>query len=136
MQSKTWSLPFFLCCTININHRNWTSQAIYKKCLQIYKTSNLSHNKCGMLMILYLVCIKYSARWYAPISSSGVTIYVGSILVKEHHSGAHQSSSLMSMNSVSYSQFWWNRSHIPLQHIHWFCSTQLTVIIYRLKLVA
>ena len=132
IQNLEWY--FFLRCLININVQNWASEATYKKCRQIYKTSNLSHNKCGILIILYFIWTKYGARWYAPVSSSQVTRSGGSRLVKEHHYGTQRSYSPMSMNSVLSPQFWCNISHIPLQNIQWLYIPQFTVSIYLFQL--
>ena len=45
-------------------------------------------------------------RWYARIRSSQVTDYGGPILMREHHSGAQNSSPPALMESVS-SPLWW-----------------------------
>ena len=129
-------LPLFLHCPRKTNLWNWNYQATYKKCLHIYKTYNLSHHKCVILMIFYLIWAEAYARCYAPISSSQVTRYGGARLMKDHNSGAHHSSSPTSMNSVLYPQCWCNRSHIKLQHIQWLCGPQLTVRIYWFRWVA
>ena len=136
LQSKTWGWTFFLQCPSKINLRKWTSQETYKKCLHIYKTSNLSHHKCVTLMKFYSIWTEAGAICYAPISSSQVTRYGGARLMKDHNSGAHHSSSPTSMHSVLSPQCWCNRSNIPLKNIQWFCGPQLTVRIYWLLWVA
>ena len=136
LEIQNLKLPFFLHCPIKIKLRNWTSQVTYKKCRQIYNTSNICYHKCGIMMRFHLIWTEAGARWYAPIIYSWVNIYVGAIFLKEHNFGAQLSSAPTPTNSVSSPHCWCNRSHIPLQHIIWLCVPQLTLIIYGLQWVA
>ena len=123
LQSKTWSHPFFLHHPININLQNWTSQETYNKYCHIYKTSNLSHHKCGILMIFYFFWKESGAIWYAPISYLWVIGSGRSRIFKEHHYGAQRSYTPVLINIFSYPQCLCNRAHIPLQNIHWLWSS-------------
>ena len=122
--SKPYFALFFH-CPIKINLRNWTSQATYNKCRQIYKTSNLSHHKWLILMRFHLIWTEAGARWCAYISSSQLIRFVGARLVKEHNYGSQSSSVPPSINSVSYPHFWCNIVCIPLQHIQLFLSPRI-----------
>ena len=96
---KNTHVPVSFRWPIRFRLRDITSQETYRKFCYKFKTYNLYHHKCAIMMKSYLIRMESGGRWFSPTSYSQVTGYGRPIVVKEHHYGAHISSLYMQMET-------------------------------------